>query len=194
MNEYKKLNFSIINFNKENLCIKNGGKNISPHIKWDSEKISNKQSYALIMEDPDAPSNFIHFYLPYISCNISEILSLNMNKINQNNRLNKNNNSTNLSKKSENKELFSLTNIPKNSNIIFGYNSLGNIGYHGPCNPQKDKLHIYIFTLYKLDGKIDQLKIESSTEFEILLSKKNINILSKDRIIYKYSINSGILL
>ena len=172
----KKLKLIVIDFNTDNLCCKNGGKNKSPQIKFENNSIE-PISYALIIEDPDAPINFIHWYLPYISPKISKLNSLNMNCIDQNKQ------SNNLTK---------LNNSIQSNNIKIknGYNSLGEIGYHGPCNPQ-EILHRYFFRLYALNGIVDNLKISSSKDFEKYLLENNIQILDSDVIMYKYS-NGGI--
>ena len=48
-------------------------------------------------------------------------------------------------------------------------NSLGNIGYHGPCAPRESGTHRYIIKLYGLKKLIpinENLSIKSSNEFE----------------------------
>jgi Raf kinase inhibitor-like YbhB/YbcL family protein len=175
-NNSKKNNLNLININLDNnnLCISHNGKNFTPEIEWINNSNVNKEpkSYALIIEDPDAPKNFIHWYLPYISPKINKINSLKMENIIKYNKPINNN---------------TISNIE----ILNGYNSLGEIGYHGPCNPQYNREHRYIFTLYSLDNVMyNDLKIESSTNFENLLSLNNINILGKDKVIYKYK-NGG---
>ena len=167
MVDRNKLKLKVISFNQDNLCYNHNGNNISPEIEINNTSIK-PTSYALIIEDPDAPINFIHWYLPYISPTISKLNSLNMKSINQNKQLNK-------------------SNLVK---VKSGYNSLGEIGYHGPCNPQKI-LHRYFFRLYALNGIVDNLKISSSKDFEKYLLENNIQILDSDVIMYKYS-NGGI--
>ena len=166
------LNFIVHDFsnnsnmiNKKYICKNHNGSNISPKISWNN--IKNTKSYALILEDPDAPSgNFIHWYIPYISPEINQIDSLN-NKSNKNNFI--------------------------TGRIIQCKNSLGEIGYHGPCAPSG--VHRYIFTLYALDGAFNipsfpvnscEESIKSSKEFENKLKIKKINILEKKSLIYKY--------
>lgn len=66
------MNFNIINFyNKKTqitrkyFCKKNGGHNISPHIKWN--KIQGAKSYSLVMEDPlSIHGNTVHWFIPAI--------------------------------------------------------------------------------------------------------------------------------
>ena len=154
MNKNNKLIFDITDFNTKNLCYKNGGENKLPELTWNLSNI-NLQSYALIMEDPDAPINFIHWFIPYISSNNTKSYNIH--------------------------------------DAIVGYNSLDEIGYHGPCNPEHNRPHRYIFTLYALDGKITNiLKISSTKMYEDLLRQNDIKILAKKNIIYNYNINNGI--
>lgn len=173
------LNLDIKNFTKNNkilrkyICKNHGGNNISPSLSWN--KISDSTSYALILEDPDAViGNFVHWYLPFIDPSITTISSLDYND------------SENLENKKE-----------KNSNqtirIIHGKNTLGEIGYHGPCAPPNSGTHRYIFTLYALNGKLDftknskNLQIKGSTEFENILKENNIKILAFDKKEFHYS-------
>lgn len=174
------LNLKIKKFTKNNkilrkyICTNQAGKNISPSLSW--AKISEVKSYALILEDPDAViGNFVHWYLPFIDPSITTISSLDYNDSEN--------------KKKENKK-------EKNSNqtikIIHGKNTLGEIGYHGPCAPPKSGIHRYIFTLYALNGKLDfstlgNLQIKSSANFENILKKNKIEILSFDKKEFHYS-------
>ena len=181
-----KLNLDIINFTKNNkilrkyICKNHDGNNISPSLSW--VKISDPTSYALILEDPDAViGNFVHWYLPFIDPSITTISSLDYNDSEN--------------KKKENKK-------EKNSNqtirIIHGKNTLGEIGYHGPCAPPKSGIHRYIFTLYALNGKLDfstlgNLQIKSSKNFENILKKNNIQILASDKKEFYYSYQDFLL-
>ncbi len=175
------MNFTVINFGKDNLCISHNGLNKSPFLRWN--KIKDAISYALILEDPDAPNNtFIHWYIPYISPNLNVINSLNNIIITENINLNNINNKIKTNK----------------IKLLQGYNSLDNIGYHGPCNPQTNKYHRYIFTLYALDKIIPNinknLKIGSSNDFDNIIFENNINVLSKEKITYEYIKNGNIIL
>jgi len=152
---------------KKYICIKQGGNNISPKISWNI--VSRTKSYALILEDPDAvmKSTFIHWYIPYIDKDILEI-----NKLNHNLNL--------------------LKNIYKNSKnikLIQGKNSLGEIGYHGPCAPNKVN-HNYTFFIYSLDEKLNidnsSISINNHKHFEEILNNNNINILDKDSKSFQY--------
>jgi Raf kinase inhibitor-like YbhB/YbcL family protein len=164
--------FTINNRIKKNyICINQRGNNISPKISWNI--ISGTESYALILEDPDAlmDGTFIHWYIPYINNDILEI-----NKLNHNINLLKNN-----YKNSKNSN---------NIKLIQGKNSLKEIGYHGPCAPNKAN-HNYTFFIYSLDGKLNVdnsiISIDNHEHFEKILKNNNINILNKDSKSFQYS-------
>lgn len=98
--------------------------NISPALSW-SGIPEGTQSFALILDDPDAPGGtFIHwviFNIPGDTFELEEALSSN----------------------------------PELSNgIVQGRNDFGTIGYVGPC-PPSGKTHRYFFILYALDQAID---------------------------------------
>ena len=84
------------------VCLHQGGENLIPTIKW--TKIKNAKSYALIMDDPDAPypGGFVHWVIQYIPPDVNQI--------------NKN-----------------YSKACSKSNIIQGINSFGNYSYGGPC-------------------------------------------------------------
>jgi phosphatidylethanolamine-binding protein (PEBP) family uncharacterized protein len=81
------MSVQIIDFtNKKYLCKNHSLLNnqYSPKVSW--TPIENAQCYVLIFEDPDSlprPSNFIHWYIPYISPHITEIDEL-INRITKN--------------------------------------------------------------------------------------------------------------
>ena len=97
------------------------GRNISPALSW-SEPPAGTQSFALIVDDPDAPmGTWVHwvlFNIPPDRRNLEENLPV----------------------------------IGKNTDpeaIFVGKNSSGKIGYDGPCPPSGT--HRYYFKLYALD-------------------------------------------
>lgn len=169
------MNLQIDTLEKKHLCINHGGKNITPKISWTS--INNAESYALILEDPDAVNGtFIHWYIPYINKNITNINSLN--------------NITNKLSNISDINLLNLSNKIKSMKLFYGKNSLNKFEYHGPCAPKDTGIHRYIFHLYALNDiiKINEntIKIDNSGQFEEMLTKSDIKIISKDTIIYKY--------
>jgi Raf kinase inhibitor-like YbhB/YbcL family protein len=100
------------------------GQNISPPLAW-SQGPAGTASFALILEDPDAPvKNFTHwviYNLPPDGRSLAEAVT-------------------------QDAELA--------SGAIQGKNGLGRIGYTGPC-PPKGSPHHYNFTLYALDKSLD---------------------------------------
>jgi Raf kinase inhibitor-like YbhB/YbcL family protein len=135
----------------------------SPKVIW--TPIEDVKSYALIFEDPNSlPPYFIHWYIPYISSNINEIDEMNITKSNKS-LLN------NIKKKIP--SLNGFNELTNNNKIKFfmGFNSLKELGYHGPCAPNNTGKHKYILKLYGLNSKIDisdekNLTITNSNDFE----------------------------
>jgi Raf kinase inhibitor-like YbhB/YbcL family protein len=103
------------------------GKNISPSLAW-SEPPAGTRSFALIVEDPDAPGGtWIHWVLFNIP---AERRSL--------------------------EEDLPVTGKNVDPNAIFvGKNSWGDISYGGPCPPSGT--HRYFFKFYALDTVISLL-------------------------------------
>ena len=161
------MNLEIHNFtNKTNnkikkkyICTPQNGYSYSPKITWNSVK--SAVSYALVLEDPDAPNGpFIHWYIPIIDKSVFEI--------------------------SETKK----SNISTNDKIIYGKNRLGEFGYYGPCAPDNNK-HNYVFIIYSLDKKLtlnnSNISINNHTHFEKILKNNKIGILHKEMKGFQYS-------
>ena len=100
------------------------GQDVSPALTWE-EPPAGTQSFALIMDDPDAPggvfTHWILFNLPADSSGLSEAVP-------------------------------SQPQLPDGS--LQGKNDFGRIGYGGPC-PPPGRPHRYQFTLYALDQTLD---------------------------------------
>lgn len=159
------------NIKKKYLCKSHNGDNISPKISWNS--VENTLSYALILEDPDAPNNtFVHWYIPYISNKILCIESLKHDVKNINI-----------------KDYTNNTKINNNIKLIQGKNRLDKIGYYGPCAPTEKK-HNYTFILYSLDGKLKisdkTISINDHYDFEKKLKDNKIKILNKESKSFMY--------
>ena len=103
------------------------GRNISPGLAW-SDPPAGTQSFALIVDDPDAPmGTWVHWVLyniPADSRGLAEDLPV------------------------------TGKNVDPNA-IYFGRNSSGKTRYDGPCPPSGT--HRYFFKLYALDTIIDLL-------------------------------------
>ena len=103
------------------------GKNISPDLAWD-EPPAGTQSFALIVDDPDAPmGTWVHWVLYNIPANQRNL-----------------------------QEELPITGKNGDPNAIYaGKNSSGNIRYDGPCPPSGT--HRYYFKLYALDTTLSLL-------------------------------------
>lgn len=103
------------------------GKNISPTLAW-SEPPAGTQSFALIVDDPDAPAGtWVHWVLFNIPPNTRNL-----------------------------EEDLPVTGKNADPNAIYvGKNSSGNTHYDGPCPPSGT--HRYYFKLYALDTTISLL-------------------------------------
>lgn len=100
------------------------GQDISPPLAW-SEPPEGTQSFALIMDDPDAPggvfTHWVIFNIPSNSRGLPEAIPIQAQ----------------------------LT-----TGALQGKNDFGRIGYGGPC-PPPGRAHRYEFTLYALDQLLD---------------------------------------
>lgn len=103
------------------------GRNISPALTW-SDPPTGTQSFALIVDDPDAPvGTWVHWVLYNIQADRRSL-----------------------------QEDLPVTGKNIDPNAVFvGRNSSGNIGYDGPCPPSGT--HRYYFKLYALDTTISLL-------------------------------------
>jgi len=100
------------------------GPDVSPQLSW-KEAPAGTQSFALIMDDPDAPvGTWVHWVLYNVPANITE-LQEGVEKQEQ------------------------LT-----SGALQGRNDFHKAGYGGPC-PPPGKPHRYFFKLYALDTKLN---------------------------------------
>jgi Raf kinase inhibitor-like YbhB/YbcL family protein len=100
------------------------GQDVSPALTW-KEPPAGTQSFALIMDDPDAPggvfTHWVLFNLPADSRGLSEAVP-------------------------------TQPQLPDGS--LQGKNDFGRSGYGGPC-PPSGRPHRYQFTLYALDQTLD---------------------------------------
>jgi len=109
------------------------GADISPDLSWEGAPKGTK-SFALICDDPDAPSGtFTHWVLYALPSSVTGL-------------------SENLSKNAE-------IHSPEGKQ---GTNGFGKVGYGGPCPPRGSK-HRYFFKLYALDSDV-QLSPKASKE------------------------------
>ena len=111
------------------------GPDVSPQLSW-KEAPAATQSFALIMDDPDAPSGtWVHWLLYNLAANTSE-LPEGMDKQEQ-----------------------------LAAGALQGRNDFRKIGYGGPC-PPRGTPHHYYFKLYALDTKLDLKAGATKSELE----------------------------
>jgi Raf kinase inhibitor-like YbhB/YbcL family protein len=100
------------------------GPDVSPKLTW-SDPPGKTQSFALIMDDPDAPAGtWVHWVIYDLPANTRELAE-------------------GVAKQEQ------LSNGARQ-----GRNDFGKIGYGGPC-PPPGKPHRYFFKLCALDAKLD---------------------------------------
>ena len=103
------------------------GVNISPQLRWNTVSAGVK-SYAIIVEDPDAPGgDFTHWIIYNIPASVNEL----------------------------HENVTPSRNIP--DEVMLGTNSFGRIGYGGPC-PPPGKAHRYFFRSYALNTILHHLE------------------------------------
>jgi Raf kinase inhibitor-like YbhB/YbcL family protein len=119
------------------------GNDISPALRW-SDIPPNTKSFALICEDPDAPSGvFTHWVLYNLPPTVTELPE----GVSAKGRL--------------------------ANGAIQGRNDFKRIGYGGPCPPPKDGAHRYFFRLYALDAEL-QLQAGARREDIVLAMERHV--------------------
>lgn len=127
--------------------------NSSPELHWDHFP-DNTAGFALTVEDRDSPNKiFTHWIIYNIPINIKHLPA----------------------------------GIPPQealpNGILQGINSLGKLGYTGPCPPVGDRPHRYIFQVYALN---ELIPIPHRTQREILIAKIEPHILAIGEITGSY--------
>lgn len=111
------------------------GKDISPPLTW-TEPPKGTKSFAIIVDDPDAPSGtWVHWVLYDVPADTRE-LTEGIRKDRQ---------------------------LPNGA--LQGRNDFGKIGYNGPC-PPKGASHRYFFKLYALDSRTNLKTGASKSDLE----------------------------
>lgn len=109
------------NIPKEYTC---DGKDVSPALEWSSAPDGTK-SFALIMDDPDAPpGTWVHWIIYDVPGNLNKLAE----------------------------GLQKTETMPNGSKhgLVWGVNDFSRVGYYGPCPPPGGP-HRYYFKLYALD-------------------------------------------
>jgi len=131
---------------KEHTC---EGKDTSPALAWSNPPVGTG-SFALIMDDPDAPSGTWIHWIAYDIPATAHGLAAGLPK---------------------NPALADGT----KQGACWGVNSFSRVGYHGPC-PPPGKPHRYSFRLYALDrppdlpSKATKMQVETAMNGHVLAS------------------------
>ena len=127
---------------------------LSPLLQWKNSPAGTK-SFALIMDDPDAPVGiWVHWVLYNVPANETAL----------------------------DDAIVPLETLP--SGVKQGVNDFGNVGYGGPC-PPKGKPHHYYFKLYALDNqpvlrpKATKAELEKAMEGHILATAQLVGIYQR---------------
>ncbi len=116
------------------------GQNVSPALRWSGAPAGTK-SFALLLHDPDAPtggSGWWHWIAYDIPASTTEL------------------------PRDAGKADGSA--MPKGSKSVA--NDYGTPGYGGPCPPEGDKPHRYVFTLYALN--VDKLELPNGAHAPVV--------------------------
>jgi Raf kinase inhibitor-like YbhB/YbcL family protein len=133
------------------------GENKSPELRWSGAPRDTK-SFAVTVYDPDAPtgSGFWHWFVINIPANVTEL--------------------------APNAGAVGGANLPKGAtHVRIDY---GVAGWGGPCPPEGDKPHRYIFTVYAL--KTDKLDIPADATAALAGFMANANMIAKASFTAKY--------
>ncbi len=133
------------------------GRNVSPALRWSGAPAGTK-SFALTVYDPDAPtgSGFWHWQIFNIPAAVTELAA----------------------------GAGDPTRRLAPAGTVHGRNDYGSIGYGGPCPPQGDKPHRYVFTLFAL--KVAQLDVDASASAAVIGFNLNANVLEKTSVTAHY--------
>lgn len=133
------------------------GANISPELSWTGAPAGTK-SFAVTMYDPDAPtgSGWWHWIIYNIPASVTK--------------------------------LEAGTGDPKTNKApagsVQGRTDFGTPGYGGPCPPQGDKPHRYVFTVFAL--KVDKLDLPADATGALIGFNLNANALAKATVTAMY--------
>lgn len=118
------------------------GANLSPHLRWQTAPVGTK-SFAMVMDDPDAPIDFTHWLVWNIAPGVRELAE----------------------------GASSQGSMPAGS--VEGRNSFGRLGYGGPCPPRGNPHHYFfrVYALdirLDLSAGATRKQVESATSGHVL--------------------------
>ena len=128
---------------------------VSPALTW--QAVAGAKSYAVIMEDPDAPNKpFVHWLAWNIPANVTSLPE----------------------------GLQEQPRLTEPEGVLQGRNTRGSIGYYGPKPPVGDPAHHYHFQVFALDTV---LPLGWGADRDQLLQALQGHVLAKGEIIGRYA-------
>ena len=140
------------------------GADCSPELRWNEPPVGT-QEFALICEDPDAPTEdpFVHWIAYHIPANLRSLPK-------------------NIAREPEPTSPREIS----NTGLVQGKNSFGTFGYGGPMPPKGHGPHHYNFTLLALKEPLD---LSSGASKEELLEAAKSQMLDRAALVGVYERN-----
>jgi plastocyanin len=131
------------------------GENVSPAFSI-SNAPEGTESFALVMDDPDALSPpFVHWLLWNIPADAGELPE----------------------------EIPASETVDALGGAVHGANGTGELGYVGPCPPEGDPRHTYLFSLYALEAPLD---LDPGAEYRQVMDAVMRNAIARSRYVGQY--------
>jgi len=128
---------------------------VSPQLSWPA--VQGARSYAIIMEDPDAPQKpFVHWIAWNIPANVASLPE----------------------------GLQEQPRLTEPEGVLQGRNTRGSVGYYGPRPPVGDPAHHYHFQIFALDSMLD---VPWGSDRDQLLKAMQGHVLGKGEIAGRYA-------
>jgi plastocyanin len=126
------------------------GENVSPAF-FVSNPPEGTEAFALVMGDPDAPSPpFVHWLLWNIPADAGELPEA----------------------------IPTTETVDALGGAVHGANGTGELGYVGPCPPEGDPQHTYLFSLYALEAPLD---LDPGAEYRQVMDAVMGNAIARSR-------------
>ncbi|WP_276301598.1 YbhB/YbcL family Raf kinase inhibitor-like protein [Halorussus lipolyticus] len=131
------------------------GENVSPRFSI-SNPPEDTEAFALVMDDPDAPNPpFVHWLVWNIPADAGEIPE----------------------------SVPTSETVGALGDAVQGANGTGELGYVGPCPPEGDPQHTYLFSLYALESSLD---LGPGAEYRQVVNAVMRNAIGRSRYVGQY--------
>ncbi|WP_208023506.1 YbhB/YbcL family Raf kinase inhibitor-like protein [Halorussus pelagicus] len=132
------------------------GENVSPPLSI-SNPPEGTEAFALVMDDPDAPSPpFVHWLLWNVPADARELPE----------------------------GLPASETLDDLGGAVQGANGTEELGYVGPCPPEGDPRHTYLFSLYALDAP---LELDPGAEYQQVVDAVLQNAIARSQYVGQYA-------